>query len=143
MPKVSETFPSAGGDWLKVEDLQQRARKVVIEGVESIMVKDFNNPEHKKPKLCISLKGTDKLYVANVTSAREIAAAYGDDTDLWIGKSIILKPKLWDNGRMGIVGEPAYEVEESPPVSKPVQTPAPVAQVMSEMGADFDDDIPF
>ena len=141
MPKVSETFPSTGGDWLKVEDLQQKARKVVIEGVESIQVRDFTNPEVKKPKLCISLQGTDKLYVANVTSARDIAAAYGDDTDDWIGKPIILKPKLWDNGKWGIVGEAIYEVDESPPVSNPV--PSAIKELADKFDASEDDSIPF
>ena len=44
----------------------------------------------KKPILTFS--GTDKTWAANKTNRTQIALAYGDEMDNWIGKTIILYP---------------------------------------------------
>ena len=142
MPKVSETFQSSG-DWLKVDDLQGKARRVTVDSVELIHVKSFDDPNVKKPKFAVHLKETDKVYISNVSSARAIAAAYGDDTDGWIGKRIVLRPTMYPNGHAGIAGEPA-DIEVSEGFDNPMQIANEIAQQKRvDVPKDDFDDIPF
>lgn len=78
--KVSQVF---SGDYLKAVDLQGHEPSVIIEGVE---VKQFNDGN----KLLLSFQGKQKGLVANKTNANRIAKLYGDDTDGWVGKEIVL-----------------------------------------------------
>lgn len=141
MPNINDVFPDNDTEWLKVDDLQSRARRVTVVSTEVIQVKDFNDPTAKKPKIMIELKETPKRYIANVSSARAIAAAYGPETDSWVGKKIVLKPHMYPNGHMGILGEPVYEAEEgfdsAPKVIKDV------AAAFNVKKEELDEDIPF
>ena len=89
MPKLSEVFASS---LLKADDLQGKDVTVTIESVE---VKAFDSKQSggKENKLIIHFKGKDKALVCNKTNAKTISKLYGDDTDAWLGKQIIIGPR--------------------------------------------------
>jgi hypothetical protein len=76
--KLAEVFPS---NFLKSEDLQDRDVTVVIAG--AVM-------DEKIGKLVLSFQGKKKQMVCNKTNANRIAYLYGDETDEWTGKEIVL-----------------------------------------------------
>lgn len=78
--KLNEVFPSK---YVKAEDLQGREVPVVISNV--IMEKLGDDT-----KLVLHFQNRSKGMVCNKTNAGRIAYMYGDDTDSWIGKEIIL-----------------------------------------------------
>lgn len=78
--KLSEAFPS---NYLKSEDLQDRDVLVVIASAEQEMVGN-------ERKLMLTFQGKKKSMICNKTNAGRIAYMYGDETDDWIGKEIVL-----------------------------------------------------
>ena len=84
--RVSDAFPS---DYLKAADLRDKNVLVVVDRVE---MKDIGD-DHKP---IVYFQHKDKGLVLNKTNANNIALAYGDDTDDWIGKEIVLFPAMVD-----------------------------------------------
>ena len=80
--KMSAAFPSK---YLKASDLQGRAVKLVIKGVELEEVGDGHKP-------VVYFEGKEKGVVLNKTNGSMIASLYGDDTDMWAGKEIEVFP---------------------------------------------------
>lgn len=80
MVDISQVY---SGDSLKAADLQGRDVSVIIADVQA---KDFNDGK----KLIISFQGKKKTLVCNKTNANRIARLYGNDTDGWAGREIIL-----------------------------------------------------
>ena len=83
--KISDVFPSK---YLKAEDLEGANVTVTIEEVNREEV----GPK-KESKLVISFANTLKKMVLNKTNAATIAKLYGEETDEWLGKRIILYSK--------------------------------------------------
>lgn len=84
--RISNAFPS---DYLKAADLNGRQVKVSMSHVE---MKDIGG-EHKP---ILFFVGHEKGIVLNKTNANNIALAYGDDTDDWTDKEIILFEAMVD-----------------------------------------------
>lgn len=81
--KISAAFPSK---YLKASDLPDgRDVRVVIEDVRMELMEQTGD---EKP-VCY-FQGKDRGLVLNVTNASTISTAYGDDTEEWYGKPIIL-----------------------------------------------------
>jgi len=89
--KVSEAY-EGGGRYLKAKDLQGKEHRLTIYDVSMEQV----GREDTADKICLSFKKNDKqlekLLPLNVTNARALADVYGDDTDDWMGKEIVLYP---------------------------------------------------
>ena len=83
--KISDVFPSK---YLKAEDLEGANVTVTIEEVNREEV----GPK-KESKLVIRFVNTRKKMVLNKTNATTIAKLYGEETDEWLGKRIILYSK--------------------------------------------------
>jgi hypothetical protein len=83
--KISDAFPSK---YLKAEDLEGKHVTVTIEKVN----KEEVGPK-KELKPVISFVNTLKKLVLNKTNAATIAKLYGEETDEWLGKRIILYSK--------------------------------------------------
>lgn len=81
--------------WLKASDLQGRKHKVVIDSLE---MADFEEKGVKKRKVGLNLRGKQKGVLLNKTNARAIAAQYGDNMDVWVGKEINIYPTKTDFG---------------------------------------------
>jgi hypothetical protein len=103
--KVSQVF---SGDYLKATDLDGREPTVVIATVE---VKQFDDGN----KLLIMFQGKKKGLVANKTNANRIAMLYGDDTDGWIGKEVVLYTDIVD-----FQGKPTEAIRVRGPNKAPV-----------------------
>lgn len=84
--KVSQVF---SGEYLKAADLNGAEPTVTI---ESVQLKEFDDGN----KFLISFEGKKKGLVANKTNASRIAMLYGDDTDDWIGKRVVLYTDIVD-----------------------------------------------
>jgi hypothetical protein len=126
--KISAAFPSK---YLKAADLQDRQIKAVIDRVEMETIGD----DDKKPVLFFK-KGTKGL-VMNKTNSKVIASAYGDDTDMWEGKEVILFPAMVD-----FRGDSVEAIRVRIP--KPAAAPAPAPQTHDELDPPpLDDQIPW
>jgi arabinogalactan endo-1,4-beta-galactosidase len=124
--KMSSAFPST---YLKCSDLQERNVKVIMDRVEFEEIGGDQKP-------VLYFEGKEKGLVLNKTNSNNITAAYGDETDDWQGREIILYPAMTDFQGKTVpcirVRSPA--VKDRAPLPPPKQTENP---------ADFSDDIPF
>lgn len=78
--RISNAFPS---DYLKAADLDGRQVKVVMSHVE---MRDIGG-DHKP---ILFFQGKEKGMVLNKTNANNITGMYGDDTESWAGREIVL-----------------------------------------------------
>ena len=86
MVSINEMYPSK---YLKAADLQGRNIVVTISLVEIEKIGDDNKP-------VIYFLGKTKGAVLNKTNASNIAILYGDETEDWVGKEIVLFPAMVD-----------------------------------------------
>ncbi len=84
--RISAAFPS---EYLKAADLQGRQVTVQIDRVEMRDIGDDHKP-------VLFFQGKEKGVVLNKTNANNISFAYGDDTDAWAGKQVILYEAMVD-----------------------------------------------
>jgi len=136
--RISTAFPS---EYLKAADLQGQNVRVVIDRVEMRDVGDDTKP-------VVFFQNKNKGVVMNKTNANNIAIAYGDDTDDWTGKEVILYEAMVD-----FQGRSVAAIRIRPPAAKDRPKPAPkvvtqqatqLTQQPSENPAEpFDDNIPF
>jgi hypothetical protein len=78
--RISGAFPS---EYLKPAGLQ--GQKVLLK-MSRVEMRDMG--DEVKPVLFF--EGKEKGLVLNKTNANTISAAYGDETDNWVGKEIVL-----------------------------------------------------
>lgn len=84
--KIGDAFPSK---YLKASDLPDgQFVRVTIDRVELQNVAGNDQPDENKPVLYFT--GKEKGIVMNRTNAQAISDVYGDDTDGWIGKPVML-----------------------------------------------------
>ena len=135
--KVNDLFRSKKS--LAAADLAGKAVRVTIESVE---VQKFD--EGEKPVL--HFVGKDKTMVLNKTNALRIIEAVGDDeSDNWVGWSIVLYPTKVDYAGKRV---DAIRIDDRPGATK---APAQAVRRAVEAPAAFDepsdlpsdDDIPF
>ena len=129
--KVSDAFPS---EFLKAADIGQSQVKVLISHVELREMTDGEN------KPVVFFQNKKKGVVLNVTNANAIAQYYGDDMDLWAGKTIVLFTMMVSfQGRM----QPGIRVRiPGPGEGGTAQAPKPAPVQQSENPA-MDDEVPF
>ena len=120
--RISAAFPS---DYLRAADLQGKPVKLTMSHVE---MKDIGG--YHKPALFF--KGTDKGMILNKTNSNNIASAYGDDTDDWTGKEIVLFEAMVD-----FQGKTVAAIRVRTPQAKDRSPPKPTVNDMA------DDAIPF
>jgi len=78
--KMSSAFPS---DYFKAVDFEEAPQKLVM---SKVVMKDIG--EDHKPVLFF--QGNEKGLVLNKTNANTIAEAYGDESENWSGKEIVV-----------------------------------------------------
>jgi hypothetical protein len=84
--RVSEEFPSK---YLSASDLNGQSVTLVIDHLETTELEG-------KRKMVLFFRKAKKGMVLNKTNAGNIAAAYGDETDDWHGKELVLFPAWVD-----------------------------------------------
>lgn len=128
MPKVSEMVQSK---YLRKEDIDDDT-PATIKGVR---LEDLGKEDSKEQRWVIYFKQLQKGMVLNVTTIRVLESAYGDDTDAWVGKQILLyvDPNVSFQGR--VVGGLRVRVPRA-------KTAAPLAS-QAPKDDEFQDDVPF
>jgi hypothetical protein len=124
---LGQLFPSK---YLKCADLAGKRTKLVI---QKISVEQVGQDPGDLPKPILHFQGGAKALVLNKTNAETIAETLGDDTDQWLGQTIILAP-----ARTRYQGKSVdcIRVEMTPAAPAPVSTAAPPA-------VEATDDCPF
>lgn len=84
--RISTAFPS---NYIKAADLQGQNVTVVIDRVAVEEVGDGHKP-------VLYFQGHEKGMVLNKTNSNNIAQAYGDETDDWIGAEVVMFPAMVD-----------------------------------------------
>lgn len=87
--KLTEMFPS---NLLKSQDLLDAGGEMSLT-IAKVEMKTFDRDEGSKDTKPIIYFAEEKQMVCNKTNANIIAEMYGNDTDDWIGKAIILTVK--------------------------------------------------
>lgn len=135
--RISSAFPSK---YLRAADLpEDKSVAVVIDHVSIENVAGNDDPNDEKPVLYF--QGKQKGVVLNRTNANVISAVYGDDTDQWVGKQVLLyatetsfQGKMMPCIRMRI---PKHGAAPGRPAPQPVTSPVSNEEHFKE------DDIPF
>lgn len=125
MPKTSEMIVSK---FLRKEDFDED-RVMTIKGVK---LEDMPGDDGQQ-KWVLYFREEAKGMALNVTTIRVLEKAFGDDSDMWIGKRVMVyvDPNVSFGGR--VVGG----LRLRPPKSQVAAKPAP------EPAGEFEDDIPF
>ena len=84
--KMSEAFPS---NYVKAADLKGQSQDMKIRAVE---MEDLGQGSDKDAKPVVYFHGRDKGLVLNKTNANSIVKAYGDDSNNWTDKAIVIFP---------------------------------------------------
>lgn len=84
--KLNEMFPS---NLLKAQDVTDAGGEMPLT-IESVELKEFDGDNGAKERKPIIHFKEGKQMVCNKTNGNAIAELYGDDTDGWLGKELIL-----------------------------------------------------
>lgn len=154
MPRVNDVYPSK---FLVAADLNRQAKTCTIDYVE---VGQVGQGADSKTQLLVSFHEFDKQLGLNKTNAAAIAGLYGDDTDDWIGESVVLFPTRVDfQGKMvdairiderqsRVLMQAKLKAQKTggtPKAAPAARTRPTTAELDAEIGRDpgEDDDIPF
>ena len=132
--KLSEAFPS---NFLKSDDLQGK----------DVMLKIMSAKQEKvgnDVRLVLTFAGTQKTMVCNKTNANRIAFLYGDETDDWIGKQIVVTSEFVEYQGRTVKGlrvkPPGTPQPPRPTAPQPAAMTAKLGPEPPQIG---DDEIPF
>lgn len=78
-----------GGDFIKGDDVKAGPKKVTITGVE-VAKFDKNGKTERKLQLVVDDAGDSKKVTLNATNLTAVQDAYGNETDEWEGKKVVL-----------------------------------------------------
>ncbi len=137
MMRISQAFPSK---YLRAEDLQGREFTLHIDYVE---MADMEADGDQKP--VIFFRNASKALTLNKTNAATIAEHYGDETDGWAGRPIIVFPARTDYRgknvaciRVRVPGSPPDHSQAADPPASTLPAEQPQAD-----GQVADSEIPF
>src|SRR5262245_32161938 len=131
--------------YFRAEDLEGRDKTLKIKGVSEEMI---GQGADQSQKLVVWFENSKKGLALNRVNNRTIRGAYGDDTDDWIGKIIVIFPMQTDFRGRPVMAvrvrippkENAKIITGKPKLKAP--KPAPAA-AEAEKEPDFDDDLAF
>jgi len=84
--RIGQAFPSK---WLKAADLGGKEYTLTMQRVG---METFGDEHEEKPVLYF--QGAGKGLMLNKTNAEAIAIVYGDETDAWAGKQVVVYPDV-------------------------------------------------
>ena len=117
------------GNYLKQEDLQGKRVLLTIDRVE---MEDLGQGDDKEAKPVCYFRGREKGWVMPKTCAYLIAEWYGDDTDAWAGKKIV----LYVDPNVMYAGKRTGGIRVSPPPGFQPQAEEPIVEDDFEPGAE-------
>lgn len=126
MAKVSEMIVSK---FLRKEDFDED----MVATVRGVKLEDVGNQGEQR--WVLYFREMQKGMVLNVTTIRVLEGAYGDDSDGWVGKRVMIyvDPNVSFQGR--VIGGLRLRVSKK---AAPAPAPAPAAHA-----DEFDDSVPF
>lgn len=98
--KMNDVFPSK---YVKADDLKGKSALCIISHVTLEKIGDDTKP-------VIYFQHKEKGLVCNKTNFGRIAFVYGDESDDWTGKEIVLYPEMTD-----FQGKPMWAIRVKPP----------------------------
>lgn len=118
--KLKELYPSK---YVKADDIEEEGGEVraLIKGIKIEELQDSEGGKEDKPVLYFIRM--EKGLVLNKTNALTISDAYGDETDAWAGKEVLLVTE-----RVTAFGKTAPAVRIRIPKKAPAPAPAPAAE---------------
>jgi len=145
MVKVSETYSSNGGRFLRASDLPPGARRTAV--IHSAANELVGQKERTVLDL-VSPKGTSwpKRLILNLSNAMQLSAAFGDETDDWAGNVIEIWTEMvtYNNESVpGIKVLPAANGQQPVPTASAPPAQLPRGKSFVGPSSDLDDEIPF
>lgn len=138
MAKISSIYPNR---FLKPYELSKQKRTPAL--IERVTTEVFGNDFAEKLVVTLlSEDGSKRELVLNQTNARRLAAEFGDETDHWHGREVV----LWTadiNFRGDIIASVQIEPAPSPVPEAPKTTPKTTPKMLGRGDQDLDDEIPF
>ena len=129
MPKVSDMIQSK---FLRKEDFDED-RIMTIKGVK---LEDMPGDQGDQ-KWVLYFREEAKGMALNVTTIRVLEKAFGDDSDMWVGKKV----KVYVDPNVSFGGKVVGGLRLMPP--RTTAKPAPIATEPPPTEEHFDDNIPF
>src|SRR6516162_3181488 len=138
--KIGDVFPS---EFLKSSDLggneAQKQFKVKIQDVRV-----WQDPQGGR-KLSLGFVNSEKRLLANITNTRTIAKVFGEETDVWLGKIIVLYVALVDfkgeqveGIRVRVPSVSAHAAKSPKPAPQPASpSPVPASDASHDATGDF------
>ncbi len=125
--RISQEYPSK---YFKAGDLGGQDRTVRI---RACVKEELGQGSEKESKPVLYFEGHTKGVVLNKTNAVAVAEAYGDDTEAWTGRDIVLfvlnveyQGKVMPGIRVRIPKEPQPVVQHAPVAPAPEPDAAPL-----------------
>jgi hypothetical protein len=131
MPKVSEMIVSK---FLRKEDFEED-RVMTIKGVK---FEDMAGDSGQQ-KWVLYFREEAKGLAMSITTIRVLEAAFGDDSDHWIGNKV----KVYVDPNVSFGGKIVGGLRIRTPKRAPVAPKVPIATEPPPSSEEFDDDIPF
>ena len=131
--KIMNAFPSK---YLRAADLEDQDKLVTM---KSVQIEEISGSEHK-PVLYFVEEA--KGMVLNKTNSKVIAKTYGDDTEGWPGKKVVMYPAMVDL-RGDMVEAIRLRIPRQMPASGLAGTAKPAAHHNEMNPPDDDRDVPF
>ncbi len=94
MPRVSELYPS---EWLKFNALVDGDQTITIVSTDQTVFTDQKTGK-PKPQIVLHFEETELKLGLGVGNANTLAKLWGDDSDDWIGKRIVVGCATANNG---------------------------------------------
>ena len=131
---ISEAYPSK---YLKAADLDGQDRTVTV---RACVQEELGQGAEMETKPVLYFDGGHKGLVLNKTNATAIVEDYGDDTEAWAGREIVLFiQKVTFQGKL----MPAIRVRVQNSAPQPVVQRAPVPPAPETDAAPLDDSVPW
>lgn len=132
--RISEAYPSK---YLKAADLDGQDRTVSI---RACIQEELGQGSEMEVKPVLYFDGGQKGLVLNKTNAQAIAEDFGDDTEAWTGREIVLfVQKVTFQGKL----TPAIRVRVQKTAPQPVVQRAPAPPAPEPDAAPLNDEIPW
>jgi hypothetical protein len=82
---IAKAFPS---NFVKASDFDEDTTYTI----KGVTIETVGQGKDAEDKPVVSFRETDKTFILNKTNSNTIAGLYGNETDQWVGKQIVLYP---------------------------------------------------
>jgi hypothetical protein len=91
--------------WFTAQQVKNSPSKIVtiLDGGRIEEATDKEGERYRVLTLTVNLDGEKKLWKLNKYSAKKLSERFGLETNLWIGKQVLLTTMLMQGGKEGIV----------------------------------------